>query len=73
VDIDLDSFLGGSGGDMKRLGKIVLMGFAAVVIAGLVVFILLTAVSLSTVGGCIYRAGISSAIVLDVSGVLCLT
>jgi hypothetical protein len=34
---------------MKRLGKIVLMGFAAVVIAGLVVFILLTAVSLSAV------------------------
>jgi hypothetical protein len=36
-----------SGGSMKRLGVIALTGFAVVVITSLVVFILLTAVSLS--------------------------
>ncbi len=35
---------------MKKLGRIGLIGFAVVVITGLVAFILLTALSLSTIG-----------------------
>jgi hypothetical protein len=38
-------FVSESGGDMKRLGVIALMGLAVAFIASLVVFILLTAVS----------------------------